>query len=45
MNSTKKTTEQDLFIPPHAISQEQEKLISMALQAERKRREENSTTE
>jgi hypothetical protein len=45
MNSSMKTTEPDLFIPPHTISQEQEKLITMALQTERKRREEKSTKE
>ena len=45
MNSPKKTIELDLFIPPHVISQEQEKLITMALHAETKRLEENSTTE
>jgi hypothetical protein len=45
MNYTKKANEPDLLIPPHTISQEQEKLITMALQTERKRREEKSTKE
>jgi hypothetical protein len=45
MNSPKKTNEPDLFIPPHTITQEQEKMITVALQAERTRLEEKSHTE
>jgi hypothetical protein len=44
MNSLNKTTEPDLFIPPHTITPEQEKMITVALQAERTRHEEKSTT-
>jgi hypothetical protein len=40
MNSTRKTTEPDLNIPPHSITREEEKRIAKALQAEKKLREE-----
>jgi hypothetical protein len=45
MNSLKKTTEPDVFIPPHTITPEQENLISQALKAEKTRIEEKSTKE
>jgi hypothetical protein len=44
MNSQKKRIEVDLIIPPHQLSAEQEKMITVALQAERTRLEEMSTT-
>ena len=45
MNSLKKTTEPDVFIPPHTITPEMETMISQALKAEKNRHEEKSTKE